>query len=233
MSNKGQGLVKKTALSFYWVAIFGICLWVFTVGKALASPQEVLRFHLQKKYPNTEIKVDQDISWKKPMLAKEDSIVSSYEVRPGVYRVEFKNGGAGEFRVKALLRVLVASESIAPGVRLNKKKFEVREVDVFDASYSLFRTALASTDNVLEEYETKQTIVAGEPLLVTAIRKVPDVRKGKQVSVEIVSGGLRVTTEGRSEGTGFVGMELDVQILSTKKKLSGILKSPGLVEVTL
>lgn len=98
-------------------------------------------------------------------------------------------------------------------------------------------TAQGHHDNAfsgLEEVvgqEARRTLYAGRPILVDDIGPPALVQRNQIVSLEFVSGGLTILTEGRSLERGGIGDSVRIMNLSSRATLFGQVLANGRVQV--
>jgi flagella basal body P-ring formation protein FlgA len=65
------------------------------------------------------------------------------------------------------------------------------------------------------------------------VRRIPDVKKGEWVQIQLISGDVTLSTRGQAEEAGYLNQKLRVTSFGTKRLMEGELKSGGIVEVRL
>jgi flagella basal body P-ring formation protein FlgA len=85
----------------------------------------------------------------------------------------------------------------------------------------------------ITKLQARQTLIEGQPLLSSAVERVPDVRRGDFVRVKIVSNGLTLSAQATASEPGYLNGPVRVLTAQTKRELSGKLISSGVVEVKL
>jgi flagella basal body P-ring formation protein FlgA len=90
-----------------------------------------------------------------------------------------------------------------------------------------------TADQAIANYEAIQTIMEGQFLVTSSFRKVPDVRRGDSIRVNIVSNGLILMALGTSEESGYINHSIRVRTGKTKRELVGKLLPGGVIEVKL
>ena len=80
---------------------------------------------------------------------------------------------------------------------------------------------------------TNRVVQEGATLRKSMLREIPDIKKGDEVKVQLVSGDLEVTVDGKVKDDGKIGDKVRVICKTTGKQVSGIIRSPQLVVVQL
>jgi flagella basal body P-ring formation protein FlgA len=145
------------------------------------------------------------------------------------------NDGATQVRATyvAMVPALVAKVRISPNQRLSADMFVRQDVDVANGmAYELKGLVLPQEENVAG-LQTRQTIMDGQFLTSTAVEKVPDVRKGDDIRIHIISGDLNLTAGGTAAEPGYINNTIKVIVAKTKHELTGLLQADGVVEVKL
>jgi flagella basal body P-ring formation protein FlgA len=120
-----------------------------------------------------------------------------------------------------------------PGDSISDSQFTVQEIDIASGLNREIRGLILSPTANLARLETRQTILEGQPLLSSQVRKMPDVRSGDAVRIELVSGSLTLTTLGTVSEPGFLNEQIHVMSQKTKRELIGTLLPDHVVEVKL
>jgi len=108
------------------------------------------------------------------------------------------------------------------------------EVDVSFGQYRPYRESMLnlSTEN-LQQYQSAQTIIEGSPILSAAIKKVPDIKRGDGVRLQVKSGEIYFSLQGVAAEDGRLGEKLRVFTEKSRRELVGKLTSGSTVEVSL
>lgn len=133
----------------------------------------------------------------------------------------------------AFTDVRVASRRIAPGEKINPEFFHTQEVNLATGMPYEMRGVLLPVSEKISQLETRQTILEGQFLVSTAVQKVPDVRRGDSVRIQVISGDLHLSTAGTATESGYSQSPLKVVTTKTRRELTGTLQPGGIVEVKL
>lgn len=115
-----------------------------------------------------------------------------------------------------LARGTVIGESDLEHVKRDEGK--LRGAAILDASQAVGRRA-------------RRLIRAGQPIRAHWVEEVPAVERGDRVRLLFVSGGLRIESSGTVRQDGNVGDVVRVRSETSKRELSGVVKSDGAVHV--
>lgn len=240
---------------------FGIFLLVSTMQVYAANPSQNEDTHqsleriehlaviaLESKYQNAKI---QFINLQ--TLANNPSFVLDQEVS-SVSLVEDKPNGVATFRIKgvvekngkprevtqliqlpyeAWVKTWVAKKRIFPNTKLRAEDFRIAEINVAQGVGREYRGIIANADFSIQGFESKQTILEGNFLTTSAFRKEPSVRRGDLVKMELLSGGLVLTTQAVVQEPASVGDRVRVLTQKSKREMVGQLKDDQRVEVRL
>ena len=155
------------------------------------------------------------------------------------FEVNGKNNTGNEIRetvqtpYEAWRKVPVAIHRIYPNVRLKNEDFKIQDINISIGNAREFRGVMCSADTNFNLYQTQQSILEGQYAVLSAIQKVPDIRKGDTIKLELISGGLTLTTQAVTQESGSVGAQIRVLTTKSKRELIGFIKEDHSVEVTL
>ena len=140
-----------------------------------------------------------------------------------------------ELRVpfSAAVTAWVAKRRIQPGEALAPELFRMEDVNVALGLARDLRGAIVPATTSLGGLEARQTIIEGQFVVSTAVRKIPDIRRGDSVRLQIYSGGLAISTSGISEEPAYLDEQVRVMTAKTKRELTGRLRADRTVEVRL
>jgi flagella basal body P-ring formation protein FlgA len=127
----------------------------------------------------------------------------------------------------------VATTRIMPGEAIQAAQFIEQEVDVAHGMNHDIRGLIVSPSLELNRLETRQTVLEGQPLLSSEIKRMPDVRRGDPVRIQLVSGSLTLTTLGTASEPGYLDQQVHVMSQKTKRELIGTLLPDNIIEVRL
>lgn len=127
----------------------------------------------------------------------------------------------------------VALKRILPGEALSAEALARREIDVTEGLARQSQGLLLPPDAEIAGLEARQTVLEGGFVLASAVRRLPDVRRGDVVRIRLISGDVTLSTVGTAEEPGYLDGQLRVITTRTKKNLIGRLKGDKTVEVRL
>ncbi len=206
-------------------------------GKVSAMVQRAI----QERYPGARIVLrsfipalsvsgeDAPVSLKKASLIQEDASG----------RAEFSlEGGEGVIHqgwvsFEAWIKIPTAKSKIFPGQILSADQFEARELNIASGLGREYRGILFKERQSVEGFEARQTILDGAPLLTTAMRRIPALRSGEAVRIEILSGDLKIVTSGLAQEPAELQGRVRVLTTKSKRELIGKLVDSRTVEVLL
>ena len=134
---------------------------------------------------------------------------------------------------EAWKKVPVAIHRIYPNSKLKNEDFKLQDINVASGVAREYRGVMMPSDTDFSSLQTKQTILEGQYVVASAIQKMPDLRKGDTVRLELNSGDLSLTTQAIAEESGTIGSQIRVMTTKTKRELSGLVKEDRSVEVNL
>jgi flagella basal body P-ring formation protein FlgA len=127
----------------------------------------------------------------------------------------------------------VAAKRLYPNTRLKDEDFKISEINVATGPAREYRGVMLPADTRFSGLQTKQTLLEGQFAVTSAVERQPDLRKGDQVRLDLISGDLTLTTQGMAEEPASVGDHVRIMTSKTKKEVVGILKEDRSVEVQL
>jgi flagella basal body P-ring formation protein FlgA len=139
----------------------------------------------------------------------------------------------GTVSYSAWVPARVATRRVMPGETLHSESFMTQEVNIATGQAYEFRGVILPIDADVNALESRQTILEGHFLSSSAVRKVPDVRRGDIVRIHLISNGVTLSTLGVAEETGYLNNPLRVMTQKTKRELLGQLSPGRIVEVKL
>ncbi len=140
-----------------------------------------------------------------------------------------------EYRVRVAAWVLgwVAGRRVLPGEALVVDALKVQEINVAEGLAHEYRGILLAPTEDLSRLEARQTLIEGGFVTSAAVRKIPDLRRGDVVRLEVISGGVRLSTSALALEPASTQQRVRVQTVKAKRELVGTLKDGGIVEVVL
>jgi flagella basal body P-ring formation protein FlgA len=229
-------------------SLFSLCLVLFAFfcsSSGIANDrlaEWLIKKELSKKFGGSRIALLGNIQWIKggpPLepvrvsILKEDgqghvSFVLNRLSHEGESPV-----GEGAVSVGAWVPARIAQKRIRPGESLQKEDFTLQEINVLQGGVREYRGLILSPDVDLSRLESIQTILEGQPLLSSEVKKIPDVRRGDFVRIQILSGNLNVMTQGIAIEPAYLNHTVKVLAGKYKKELTGKLQLGSVVEVRL
>lgn len=202
------------------------------VGQMLAKA-------LADKYPLARIEfegIPEGISMNTAQQAVQ--VTAASEEGAGKLRFSVSDGSASPDKVgligfRAYVLTPVASRRIRPLENITKDVVTLRELDVTQGEYRDVRGLLLPAQTEVSSLQSRQTILEGQPVLASAVERIPDMKRGEIIRVRMVIGGLTVSTTATAEESATIGSSAKVVTQSTKRTLSGTLVEHGTVEVRL
>lgn len=134
---------------------------------------------------------------------------------------------------EAWVNAPVAIHRIFPNAKLKEEDFKIQPINVATGQGREYRGVLASENTNFDQMESTQSILEGQFVVASAIRKQPDVRRGETVTLELISGDLSLTTQAVIQEPASIGERVRVLTVKTKKEMVGKVKENHSVEVNL
>ncbi len=194
---------------------------------------------LADRWPGTQIKLQGAIQWEEPQrIAEELATDRPVEVQVitdqqnGFASVGFK-GIQGRVGYSAMKSSYIPRRRIVPGQPLDPQDFDTRDVDVSTAANRVNRGLILGTNITISGLESRQTLLEGQPVLTTAVQKLPDVRRGDHLQVEVVLGDIVLSTRAEATENGLKGSRLRALTEKQKREVVGTLRNDGVLEVRL
>lgn len=140
-----------------------------------------------------------------------------------------------EYRVRYAAWVLgwVATRRVAPGDVLATDTIRVQEINVAEGLAHEYRGVLLPPTEDLSRLEARQTLLEGGFVTTAAVRKIPDLRRGEAVRLDVLSGQVRLSTSATALEPGSINQQVRIQTLKGRRELVGTLKEGAVVEVKL
>jgi flagella basal body P-ring formation protein FlgA len=139
----------------------------------------------------------------------------------------------GWVEFSASIQARVLARRVFPGEKLESDQFHTRDLNIASGELRELRGLILSASTDISSLEARQTLIEGQPLLSSAIERIPDVRRGDAIRVELVSNGLVLSTSAVASESAYLDGTVRVLTEKTKRELVGKLVAPGLVEVKL
>ncbi len=192
-----------------------------------------------ERYPDAEIEFDLDEvpNLEERLATLSDQVAVKPEVLQetghGTMHFRLGQGRTLEAAYRVYQKAYVTKGKIAPGERIEASRLQKTSVDLARGEGFTYRGAIVSANRPLGALEAKQTLLEGQTLLSTAVTRVPDGRRGDAVKVEVLSGGLILSTQATLSEPAYLNESVHVVTTKSKRELVGSLVAPGKVEVKL
>jgi flagella basal body P-ring formation protein FlgA len=118
-----------------------------------------------------------------------------------------------------------------PGSGLSETAFRKGELEVTRGPYAEMRGLILAPDQPLQGLEARTTTLEGQPLLRSAVQKVPLVRRGEAIRLKVIAGGVSISTPAVAEEPGSLHDRIRVTSSKTKRTLLVELVGKGDAEV--
>jgi flagella basal body P-ring formation protein FlgA len=139
----------------------------------------------------------------------------------------------GHVTFSAWMPAQIAVKRIHPGEVLKNEWFTSQKINVSTGPARDYRGLLLGPGSDISKFESVQTIMEGQFLASSAIRNVPDIRRGDSVRIHLVNESLMVSTPGVAQETGYLNRQIRVLTSRSKRELLGQLQAENIVEVKL
>ena len=215
------------------IVFFSLAPHVLAAPGSLAQTPWYQRL-LADRFPGARIELEdpQNLLASQPCTTQNAQMIS--EGPQGYFRVRCGQTFDQVFRMKAWTQAAIATRRIHTGERLSNDQFKVMEVDVSFGQFRPYREAMLNlTTQDLQQFQSSQTIIEGSPILSAAIKKIPDVKRGDGVRLQVKSGEIYFSLQGVAAEDGRLGDPLRVYTEKSRRELVGKLTSVGTVEVSL
>jgi flagella basal body P-ring formation protein FlgA len=176
--------------------------------------------------------------------------VTSFQVPPGARMARLKPVGSNPFARRVTFRLEIERRGRLVATRYPQVAIEGK-ASVLVAARPLTRGALLTEADVLLEQRhldrvppvalggikargmlMARRVSAGHIFAPRDLKPPAVVRRGQRIRIELRADALSVSTAGEALGDGAVGQHVAVRNLSSGRRLRGIVKAPGLVEVS-
>ena len=199
--------------------------------------ESLTKSEIARQYMNTRIELDHTKAMRLVQGTLPTQIQSVHMINEPVHgeAILSVNDGAAQIRVyyMAMVPALIAKSRVFPNQRLSPEMFNRQDVNVATGMAYELKGLILSQDENVASLQTRQTIMEGQFLVSSAVEKVPDVRKGDDVRIHIISGDLNLTAGGIAAEPGYINNTIKVIVAKTKHELTGLLQADGVVEVKL
>lgn len=246
MSQMAQRMInlvqKKPWIGFAILLFFGLSLVLFPM-RGLTAPLAVegIKKEIQKtihaRYPSARIEILNPL----PNFSFHPAQVKWVsEPVSGQARIQFSGASAAQAKpilvnvaFRAWQTIPFALRRIYPKEELKAELFEMREVDVTQGSFRGQHAWLLPADTDFSRLEARVSILEGQSPLKSSLQWIPIVKQGQWISIELLAGGLSLTTLAMAQEPGQIGQQIRVITRDTKKELIGSVTLNGKVQVKL
>ncbi len=197
----------------------------------------LLSSRLSQSYPGAHIGFVGQVRW---VRGEAPSRVTQVQVlrETGNGDVHFLARGAsgdaeGIIGFSADMKAWAPIRRIMPGEALHAELFKLQDVNTAQGMAREYRGVFLPVNSDLETLEARQTLLEGQYTLSTGVQRIPDIKRGDMVRIQMRSGDLMLSTSGQAEEPGYLDGPIRVMIQKSKRTLSGTLVAKGTVEVKL
>ena len=206
----------------------------------VASIKQMLRTELARKYPGARIELGSGFRLIQGSLSQTvASLTVLADNGRGEAQFTIRGGGddpqlaEGVADFAAWVPSYVANRRVLPGEKLVPELFSIQDVNVASGQAHDYRGVIFQREQKIDGLQSRQTVLEGQFLTSTAVERIPDIRRGDTVRIEMNSGGLVLTTQGIAEEPAYTDGQVRVMTAKTKRELTGKLISGGVVQVSL
>lgn len=192
---------------------------------------------LMKMYPGSDVELVQPIRWirgEAPSQAASLTVLGEDAKGNLQFHIVTSQSSAdGWATFRAWKKIPIASHRIMVGEGLKTDYFKFERLDLASGLAHEYHTLMIDPESDLSRFEAIQTIPQGQFILKNTVQRIPDVRKGDAVRVQVISGDLTLTTQGIAQEMGYLSQRLRIYMPRGKRELVGLLQSGIVVEVRL
>jgi len=140
-----------------------------------------------------------------------------------------------EYRVKysAWIKGWTTTRRLSPGEPLQMEALEARDFNIAEGLAREYRGAIVATGEDVSRLEAAQTLIPGAFIPSSGVRRIPDLRRGDAVTLEVLTGGVRLTTSAIALEPTSLQQRVRVQVQKSKREFVGTLRDGSRVEVML
>lgn len=203
------------------------------------SLQTALVQEIEKNYSGARIQLNSDVRWVRGGKSWEGEALKFIgEDGRGNAHFSLQNSAGyfvaeGWVAFSAWVEARTAQRRVHPGDLLIPSGFSTRQVDVASGQSHDYRGVILPAAADLAGLEAIQTILEGQLLVSSAVRRVPDVRRGDAIRVLLKSNDLALSLPGIAQEPSYLNRQVKVMTVRTKRELMGQLMPNGVVEVKL
>lgn len=216
---------------------FGIGIGLSGWSYADISLEQAMRSELAKKFAHAQIELNT------PSLGGGLSITDSVRsatlisesrgIADFVVMTKAGHRQVAQIAFSAMVPAFIANSRVRPGEKLSASNFKLQQINVAHGLAYEYRGLMLSPETNLDQFEARQTILEGQYPLSSGIQKIPDIRRGDSVRVQLMSGDIQLTTQGTAQEPAYLNGAVRVLTNKTKKELIGKALDNGVVEVRL
>jgi flagella basal body P-ring formation protein FlgA len=221
------------------VQIIGFILAANAFAVANDPLAQMIKGELQAKIPSAKIELTGPARWVSGTPGAQEisavRVLGTSSKGEAQIAIRLADGSRAEGFVpfSAWVPARVAVKRILPGETLAQEMFVTQDVNVASGQAYDLRGVILSHSSEVAGLEARQTVLEGTFLTTSAVRKVPDVRKGDAVRIRIQTEGVHLSTIGIAEEPGYIDGRVRVMTQKTKREFIGQLAVGRVVEVKL
>ena len=197
----------------------------------------LLKAELAKSYPGARIEITGPFNWVRGSLMKDvENVAVLGDNSRGAAQFLVNGGGAsaeGYVSFAAWTKVPIAIRRVQPGERLTKEIFDVQDMNVATGSAHEFRGLILPASTDFSSLEARQTILEGQYPVSSGVRRVPDVKRGDSVRIQLDTGSVTLSTLGVAEEPAYINGQVRIVASQSKRQFVGKLLEGNIVEVKL
>jgi flagella basal body P-ring formation protein FlgA len=131
-------------------------------------------------------------------------------------------------RVRTFDYVLIANRRIKQGEIISEGMFSVRKVET-----TFLRDDYVGKLSEILGKRLRKSIMAGEILFANYVEDIPLVKRGNKVRIQVISPVVKVETEGIAKQDGWLGDEIRVLNLSSKRVITAKVAGKDIVRIEI
>jgi flagella basal body P-ring formation protein FlgA len=205
------------------------------------AAESLVRQALEKKLAGARIEIIGQVRWSRgqaPERLDSVSLLSENSRGEAIFIAKGRTGDTlrsaeGAIGYAAWVPARVAKRRVLPHETLTDDAFARQELNIASGMGFEYRGVVLPAETEITRLEARQTIVEGQFLVSSAVQRVPDIRRGDAIRVQLISNGLTLSTLGTAEEPGYIDGQVRVMTTKTKRALAGKLRAGGVVEVNL
>ncbi len=193
------------------------------------APEAVIRDYLMNNYPWPEIQVQKVVSEEALPRSRPVEIIT--ERGPlGRASFIFRFADNREVRIKAYI---TAREQVVRTRRALYKGTVIRSTDIYTTMMNVRKIPRGAINDAkgIRGKILKRSLPADSTLTEAVTGEKPLIKKGQRITLLYKTNSLRVTAPGVAREDGFSEREISVMNLTSRKTITGIVESRGIVNV--